>query len=67
MREGLALTAKNRTLKVINFMEIVEQTQVNLNIDIHNLRSIAELTDNSVVHCGYLSDKIFVTRRAVQS
>lgn len=42
IRNGLAIVAQNKTLKVISFAEMQEATEVNLNIDANALKSVTE-------------------------
>lgn len=64
MREGVALVALNRTLEAISFAEIAQQTEIHFNIDLHAMRSLAEVQGQYALHCSPTSRKIFLTRAA---
>lgn len=43
IKSGLALVAMNKTVKTLGYNDIIEMTQVNLNVDVNLLNSITEV------------------------
>jgi hypothetical protein len=62
IKGALIITAKNKTVKIISFKEMLEGTEINLNIDANTLKSITEAEVPFVLRASADSERILITR-----
>lgn len=55
VKNGLVISAVNKTLKYVSFQEIVASTEVNLNVQANSLKSVCSVQQNSIVKASSFS------------
>lgn len=56
----------DKTLKNLSFKEIIDKTEINLNIDCKSLKSLSDLDSSYLLITEYSSDRILLTKSESQ-